>query len=179
MADADITHSKNQRNDLSAEFVRSLLDYDPLNGDLSWKHNLARYNSRIYAGKLITGVNGAGYIKMQICGHSYLAHRIIWLMMTCALPDAEIDHISGDPLDNRWTNLRAATRSENNRNCKVSSRNTSGHKGVSWNIQDKKWQAHINLNGKRKRLGYFTDIKSAAAAYENSAAEIFGEFRRH
>ena len=164
------------RNDLTADFVRSVLDYDPATGALSWKRSSDRHNP--FKGKTINFISSRGYIICRICGRNYKAHRVIWFMMTSAWPADQIDHISGVRNDNRWTNLREATRSENCRNAKVRNTNTSGRKGVNWNIKSKKWEASISLNGKRKYLGGFDDIVDAAAAYENAATELFGEFKR-
>ena len=177
MAGEDIAHSRKPRDDLTAEFVRTILEYNPDTGALSWKHRSDRRNS--FAGKPISGVSARGYIRVNICGHRYYAHRIIWGFMTGAWPSAQIDHISGVRNDNSWNNLREATNAENCRNAKVSNRNTSGERGVSWDIQHKKWRAQIMLNGKRKCLGVFTDVKAASAAYQKASAEFFGEFRRH
>ena len=176
MAETDIAHSNKPRNDLTAEFVRSILDYNPDTGALSWKRSSDRRNS--YAGKPITGVDGCGYIRVGICGHLYYAHRIIWLLMNGAWPSAQIDHVSGVRDDNSWNNLREATHTENIRNAKISTRNKSGKKGMSWHTHSNKWRVAIRLNGKSKYLGIFSDIKDAAAVYENAAAEIFGEFWR-
>lgn len=169
MDDKHIARSNKPRNDLAADFVRTILDYNPDIGALSWKHRSDRRNP--FAGKPITGVNGHGYIKLMICGHDYPSHRVMW-------PSAQIDHISGVGYDNSWTNLREANHSENCRNCKVRNTNTSGERGVSWDIRRNKWRAAIFLNGRNKHLGMFSDIKSAAAAYQKAAVEFFGEFRR-
>lgn len=173
---ADGLRARNPRNDLTAEFVRSVLDYDPVTGNLSWKRNPGRWNR--HGGKPVNSVDRTGYIRFMICGRNYFAHRIIWLLMKGAWPSAQIDHISGVRNDNRLTNLREETHVENSRNTKVKNMNTSGEKGVYWHIQSNKWKAQISLYGKRKHLGLFSDITAASAAYEKAAAEFFGEFRR-
>ena len=177
MADENKARSTKPRNDLTAEFVRTILDYDPTTGDLSWARNPGRHNG--HEEKITNGVGSGGYIRFMICGHNYFAHRIIWLLMKGAWPSEQIDHVSGVRDDNRWNNLREATHTENIRNCKVRTTNTSGYKGVSWDIRNSKWRARIILNGKQKYLGNFDDIKAASAAYEKAAAEFFGAFRRH
>ena len=73
----------------------------------------------------------------------------------------EIDHINRDVLDNRKTNLRFVTHSQNIINAKIQSNNKSGHKGVSWAKHMNKWRAQIKDNGKTKHLGYFLNIKDA------------------
>jgi AP2 domain len=86
------------------------------------------------------------------------------------------DHINHNGLDNRFSNLRPATVSQNQGNKKKQKNNTSGYKGVSWDKRRNKWQVYIKINGKQKHLGYYDDIEDAKAAYDKSAKELFGEF---
>lgn len=90
----------------------------------------------------------------------------------------DVDHINGDRLDNRKSNLRVCTHAENRRNTKTPTTNKSGYKGVSWCIRDNKWIAFITLNGKSKNLGRYIDIMDAARAYNNAAIKYFGEYAR-
>lgn len=84
-----------------------------------------------------------------------------------------IDHINGDSLDNRRSNLRYCTYSQNLMNThKV--RSASGYKGVY--RHRKRWYAHITLNGRRFYLGLFKTPQDAAHAYNAKAKELFGEF---
>lgn len=89
-----------------------------------------------------------------------------------------VDHINGNPLDNRRSNLRLATHAENTRNQRRSRANTSGFKGVHWHKGAAKWQAYISLDGKRRSLGYFQSPESAHEAYLRAAEELHGEFAR-
>lgn len=88
----------------------------------------------------------------------------------------EVDHINGDRLDNRRSNLRVCTRSQNMRNRKTATRTKSGFKGVAWHKGNKKWIAHLKTGGKTIHLGYFTDKKKAALAYNNGAIIHHKEF---
>ena len=88
------------------------------------------------------------------------------------------DHINGDTLDNQRRNLRPATRSQNGANARISKRNTSGFKGVSWHKQVKKWVAKIRVNRKLLHLGLFVSAEDAARAYDAAALKYFGEFAR-
>lgn len=89
-------------------------------------------------------------------------------------PGLEIDHINGDRLDNRRSNLRFSSRSENARNSKPHKGSLSKFKGVS--ILCGKWFAQIYLNKKNVYLGSFKSEKDAALAYNKKAKEEFGEF---
>jgi len=91
-----------------------------------------------------------------------------------------VDHINGDTLDNRKSNLRLASVSQNGMNRGPNKNNKSGYKGVSWSSGDKGWTAHINktINGKYKQffIGNFKTKEEAAIAYNKKAKELFGEF---
>jgi hypothetical protein len=87
-----------------------------------------------------------------------------------------VDHRKGNKLENRKEFLRPATQAENNENAKMRDDNTSGHKGVTWHKQLKKWHARIRHEGKRIHLGLFTDLEEAAKAYREAALKYHKEF---
>lgn len=90
---------------------------------------------------------------------------------------AVTDHVNGDGLDNRRSNLRDATTAENGRNRRRQSNNASGFKGVFWNKADRKWRASIGVtDGKRQHLGCFSTPEAAAQAYDEAAREMYGEY---
>ncbi len=88
----------------------------------------------------------------------------------------QTDHINRIPLDNRCSNLRVATSSQNGMNQGIRSDNTSGYKGVSWNKWHYKWEVRIKLNGKKIYLGYYTDIHDAARVYNKASLKYHGKF---
>lgn len=94
----------------------------------------------------------------------------------------EVDHISGDKLDNRRSNIRVASKNQNQQNARVAKNNRSGFKGVSWNNQVKKWRAclQVQIDGRRKTvyLGHYDRPIDGARAYNLAASEYFGEFAR-
>ena len=107
-----------------------------------------------------------------------------WTMQTmhrfiAGIPDGvTVDHISGDKLDNRRENLRAATLQQNACNRGLTKRNTSGSKGVSWYSPSQKWRAVIAVNKKYVHIGHFTDKQEAIDAYAEAANRLHGEFAR-
>lgn len=90
----------------------------------------------------------------------------------------QVDHIDGDGLNNRRTNLRTATNQQNSWNDGKRSTNKSGYKGVSWKSRNKKWVAQIGAGGVKRHLGLFSSATEAARAYDAAAREEFGEFAR-
>lgn len=92
-----------------------------------------------------------------------------------------VDHINGDPTDNRKSNMRICDRSENAYNKTKSKNNKSGYKGVYWDIQKKKWMAQIGRNKRTKLLrttflGYYETPELAHEAYCKAAKEAYGEY---
>ena len=91
----------------------------------------------------------------------------------------EVDHINGNPLDNRKSNLRICTRSENERNKGPLKNNTSGYKGVTRQSRinkNDKWRAQIRHNSKLIVIGLYEDKEEAARAYDKKAKELHGEY---
>ncbi len=92
--------------------------------------------------------------------------------------DLVVDHINGDPLDNRRCNIRVCTRRQNARNLLPKLGNTSKYKGVHWYKIDKIWRAQIKLDTGNKYLGKFKEELEAAKAYNEAAVLHYGEFAR-
>lgn len=130
------------------------------------------------------GSNGVGYYAIRsskrINGKQFdiRMHRII--MQLKRGDSKEVDHINGNGLDNRRSNLRTCTRQQNQFNSRPRI-GTSKYKGVTWfeiNGKYGKWCAKIRKSGKTTHLGYFKDEIEAAKAYDAKAKILFGEFAR-
>lgn len=151
-----------------------LLRYDKETGHFFWRSPVSR---KVKAGDR-AGWSAGVYHRIKLDGVDYFAHRLAWLYVTGSWPKEHIDHINGNPADNRFENLREANPSQNLANQKRNTANTSGHKGVSWHKAAKKWSAYIKVNGKRRHLGLFHDKAEAAQAYASAALRLHGVFAR-
>lgn len=151
-------------NILTQARAQELFDYDPITGNLVWKIRAAY---KIKVGDIISS-KCDGYIRIQIDGVSIYAHRIIYLLVTGEFPKDQIDHINGIRDDNRWLNIREVSNQENTKNQKLRITNTSGVCGVCWDKDTEKWVGRINVNGKRKFLGYFVKKQDAAKARKDA-----------
>ncbi len=111
-----------------------------------------------WAGEISWYINGCGYPYNRRKGFQ---HRLIAERMGLDLDGRQVDHINGDPADNRRENLRAVTTSENQQNRRKQVNNTSGYPGVRWHKSTGKWVAQVRAMGKQKHLGSF-DCKREA-----------------
>jgi hypothetical protein len=165
-------------SELTAEYVRSIFDYNPETGVLTWKareDRTSNWNAR-YAGKRAGSLTKMGYIRISINDRDYMAHIIVWLYVYGAMPDMEIDHKNNDGSNNRVDNLRLSTRQDNERNKLKSVKNKTGFKGVFWDKRNNKWLAQIVINKKCKYLGMYMTPEEAHSAYCKAANELFGDF---
>jgi len=152
--------------------LHELFLIDNASACLRWKIN----RSQMKAGNVAGAVQANGYVRVQVDGRFYAAHRLVWLMSTGSWPTYDIDHINGDRADNRLSNLRQATRSQNLMNTRLRSDNRSGAKGVR--VKRGKFQARIKINGIEKSLGVFDTIEQAVSARAVAANDIHGEYQR-
>ena len=161
------------KTEITKQELQALLSYDPNTGLFRW---LNPQSPRMRPGDLAGNLRPDGYRQIRLKGGRYLAHRLAWLYMTETWPKIVIDHINHDQTDNRWCNLREATISQNCAHGKIRSHNTSGFKGVTWNLQLKKWRAAIRANGHTRHLGCFNTREEAHATYCIEATKAFGDF---
>ena len=160
---------------IDLELMRKMFFYPSPMGEL---YRLKGVSSKAQTLDKVGTKNGNGYLSAIVDGRPYKVHRIIYALRHGIelSPDIQIDHINGDRSDNRISNLRMATNAQNQCNTKISSRNKSGYRGVSWSKSKGKWYAKIMFNQKTISLGYFNNKEEAALAYNKKALELFGEF---
>lgn len=169
---------------LTQQVLRSLVFYDPESGDFTWlpRSGVSKHwwNGR-YAGKKIVGyIRRDGYVAIDFMvdgiRHKWSAHRLAWLYVCGDLSNFQIDHINRVKTDNRISNLRLATPSQNTHNATAHKRSKTGIKGVYWDKSRQKWHVEIVRMNKKKHLGRFDSIEEATAVYATASVEYAKEF---
>ena len=171
---------KNDR--LSAEEIRDLFYYEPSTGVIRWKVRSDVndcWNAR-YAGKL-AGTMKKGYLQVciKIDGKKcfFSGQRIAWVHYYGEWPDCEVDHQNHDPSDNRISNLRLASHSQNGFN-RMQAAGKVPFKGVYWMPTKGRFAAQIKGNRQWKWLGLHDTAEDAARAYDAAALDLHGEFAK-
>ena len=147
--------------DLTAQQLRELFHYNAETGVFT---RLVQTSNRVKVGDVAGCKSGGGYVTISVFGRQCSAHRLAWLYVHGTWPVADIDHINGNPSDNRAANLRDVSRrvnKQNQRRAHITS--TSGMLGAA--ADRGRWQARIRVDGKQRYLGNFDTPDLAHAAY--------------
>lgn len=149
-----------------------VLDYSKTTGDFTWRIP----KKRIICGTCAGSAHGEGYIEIGIDHQRYLAHRLAWFYVTGKWPAKDVDHKNHIRNDNRWKNLRRATRSQNLQHCVKSANRSSRFIGVSYDKDRSKWCAYVSLNKNGKlrclHVGRFSTEDAAARARDKKVREL-------
>jgi hypothetical protein len=121
-------------------------------------------------------LSGPGYAVGFVPVNGKFTLTYMHRLVLKAKPEQLVDHINGDPLDNRRCNLRFATPQQNGQNKQLNSLSQTQLKGVGWHKRRCKYHARIQLQGLRYHLGFFDDPQEAALAYDYAARRLFGPF---
>ncbi len=160
---------------ITLEEITKYISYNPDTGDLV---KLIKTSKRCKLGVPLGTVNRGGYLQFKLLGTHYSNHRVAWFIHHGRWPSYDIDHVSGDPSDNRISNLRDVPHSENQKNIKKSKNNSSGFIGVRWCKLSLKWRASICVDGTQINLGFFSD-KTHAIAARAQANKKYGFHENH
>lgn len=152
----------------SQEELLTSFTYDPLTGLLVRKST----------GNAMKTDTTSGHLGVRYRDNMYMIHRLIW-KMTYGYDPCELDHINQDKKDNRISNLREVSRSENQRNVSVRKDNTSGVKGISFEPKKKLWRIYVNVGKQRFYKGRFKDKNKAIAALKLHREKLHGEHAFH
>lgn len=156
---------------LTAERARVLFTYNRLTGDLITRTPTERKK----VGHITRSCNRDGYYTVHADGRGYLVHRVCWLIETGRWPFGDLDHADGVRTNNAITNLREATRSQNNAN---RSSHPGKLKGVTYHKAADRWMAQIKKDRVPHYLGLYDSAEEAHAVYAAKARELFGKFAR-
>ena len=157
---------------LTQQELVQLYSYDPETGFFYHGKNRLRAKEGVKTGTK----SHLGYILITVNGKTQKAHRLAWLYVYGKWPCLGIDHINGDPSDNRIANLRLANQSQNIANAKVFKTNKFGIKGVTIRKDTNRWTARITVNYKNISLGCFDSFDEAKNAYQKASKQYFGNF---
>ena len=179
-----------KKNIIPVEDVKRLFDYRA-DGALIWRERpRSDFTSErtwktwntLFSGVEAGGVKRDGYRHVRITlgekSRHYMAHRLVFAWHRGCWPEAQIDHIDHNRLNNQISNLRAVSHAENLRNKSLYANSSSGVTGVGWHKRSRKWRARIMVNRKLIHLGLFDNFENAVAA-RKSAEKKFGFHRRH
>lgn len=156
---------------ISRERVAELVEYR--DGNLYWKVDQGRVKKGMLAGCVC-----GRYRKVMLDKKLYSVSRVIYFLHYGELPEV-VDHINGNPQDNRIVNLRGCTYADNNRNSRTPSTNTSGVKNVYWHKRDKKWMVRLSIDGKTRYFGSYSDLNEAKERAEEMRIKHYGKFACH
>lgn len=123
----------------------------------------------------IGSIDNRGYLTTSIKGKSIQMHRLAYMHHHGYMPDY-IDHIDGNKLNNKISNLRSCRQQQNCYNRGMSKNNRCGVKGVYWDKLSKAWRAQLSINGKNTNLGCFWDIETAIQVLKVNRLKYHGEF---
>lgn len=172
---------------ITPEYIKKILAYDPRTGEFVWLKRELRvgferldkgWNKRFAGRPVKFRRHRHGHGQIGIHCKNYMLHRVAWAHYYGEWPKGNLDHINGDPSDNRICNLREATQSQNMMNATIRSDSSSGVKGVSWSKKEKRWYAYINKNKKMLSLGRYELLEDAIAARIDGEKIHHGEFAR-
>jgi hypothetical protein len=164
----------------SIEYLRQRLRYDPETGKLFWRACNSQpkgWNTRWAGREAFTHTARNGYLQGALANRLFYAHRVAWAIHTGDWPSQQVDHLNHDRGDNRASNMRVVTHSDNGKNQKKRASNTSGVMGVSRVSGTNRWAAYITVRGRKQHLGYFASREDAAAA--RSVAEATFAFHEN
>ncbi len=157
-------------NELTLEYLRKVLNYNPNTGWFTWtKH---RASKRVRVGSRAGTLGSGGYRTISVLGKRYREHTLVWFWVNGVMPEREIDHIDQDRGNNSYKNLREATKQDNSRNRAMYSSNTTGYNGVQYNKRTDKWIALIRTKEGTLFHKTFSDIEEAIEAREAKAKDL-------
>jgi hypothetical protein len=178
----------NSEKNIPISLLHELLSLDAETGNLYWRersvihffqdnrwtaeHRAKSWNRQHAGQRALACVDKSGHLSGRIFGVLVYSHRVVFAMSNGYWPILSIDHINGNPSDNRPGNLRDVSHQENHRNQRLRKNNTTGVVGVTFNRRLCKWAAHITIDGIYKHLGFYVSKEDATLARKASSAKV-------
>lgn len=164
-------YKKCKPDELTQGLLYEALSYNPETGEFTWRICPSK---KIRVGQSAGCKDGHGYILIGLYGEHYLAHRLAWLYMFGRWPDNKVDHIDGNGMNNRRSNLRDVSDKVNSENRRKRTKFSSKYLGVSYAKDRNLWTAHIQVNCKQKNLGRFKSEEEAYSVYLQAKRAMHG-----
>lgn len=157
--------------------VRDALDYDQETGVMVWRSISPYHKGKIgaEAGTVTPSNRDKCYHNITICGRKYKRSRLAFAWMTGRWPEHQIDHINGNSLDDRWSNLREATPLQNAWNHKRRAKKSALPMGVRSNPSGR-YSARLAVDKRMIQIGTFDTIEDAERAYAEARERYYGQF---
>ena len=151
------------------ERVAQALRYEPEAGRFTW---VSPTGNRVRIGAVAGSPGALGHVFISVHGRRYAAHRLAWRYVYGAWPTGEVDHINGNPADNRIANLRDVSGTTNRENVRrPRSHSTSGVLGA-FPLPNGKFRARIRVGGRAIHLGVFDTAQAAHVRYVEAKREL-------
>lgn len=160
---------------ISQQRLKEVVSYDPNSGVFIWIKNTGK---KRLIGERVGAKGKRGYLVTSIDKFQYTLHRLAWLYVYGEMPPECIDHINGDKIDNRISNLRLASKRQNAFNKGIMLSNKSGYIGVSFCKQTGRWRSSIGIDLTARNLGRYDTKEEAAMVRDIAAVKMFGKFAR-
>ena len=157
---------------LTQERLKQVLHYNPDTGAFTRLNDSPKSKK----GSIVGYTNGRGWLRVKIDGKHYKLHRLAFLYMEGNFPPDEVDHINDVRSDNRWCNLRKATKSQNRVNMKSGGDSSTGYRGVKPYLWG--YRATVVKDYGKYHSGVFETAREAHLEYCKMAKALHGEFAR-
>lgn len=148
---------------MDIQTIMETLHYDQHSGEFS--------NN---GGAIVGHTDSDGYTIISVSGGSYKAHRLAFLFMMYRWPDGQVDHRDGIRSNNKWSNLRSSTHSQNQQNRKPNK--GSVEKGVTWIEKSRKWNVRLTEDERKRSFGRYESLEIACEVSRREQKRIHGEF---
>jgi len=159
------------------EELRYWFTYSPDSGKLYWKNSPG---CKVRVGTLAGSPDTKGHLQTKLRGRMYYNHRLVWMLVTGNDPaEMQVDHINRNKRDNRFSNLRLASHSQNVCNIEARRGTASGIKGVTWSAPHSRWRARVAHNKRVFNAGLHDSKHAAAEAVRELRQSLHKEFTNH